>query len=53
MHDQSKKDVLREHILAHPKNRGRDEGELHEIGKQLKGLTVEELERRRRKLNRS
>lgn len=51
MHDQSQRDVLIEQVLNHPQNRGRDGGEFHEIGKQLKGLTVEELKRRRSRLN--
>lgn len=53
MHDQPQNDILIERILDHPKNRGRDDGELHEIGKQLKGLTTEELQRRKAKLHRS
>lgn len=52
MHDQPQKNVLIEQILDHPKNRGRDDGELHEIRKQLKGLTPEELKRRKAKLAR-
>lgn len=53
MHEKIGQERLKERILDHPGNKGRDQGELAELRKRLNYMSLKELRDKLAKLSRS